>query len=187
MSQATDSFEEAEERMSDGELEYSEEPASRFSDSGIIADENDQAETPDHFADPEEVQARATQTQTAPTIRLQPSLWAEPSNIQRAAGENPPSGGGGGGGGSGGGGGGGGGGGNPPAAGGPPPGNPGGGDHRLFGQPPDVFTGDRTKTKEFLTQWELYYNLNHLSSVMGVPYSRSMFFLTFCKGPLMAT
>ena len=43
------------------------------------------------------------------------------------------------------------------------------------------------KTKEFLTQWELYYNLNHLSSVMGVPYSRCMFFLTFCKGPLMAT
>src|ERR1700761_4905143 len=177
MSQATDSFEEAEERMSDGELEYSEEPASRFSDSGIIADENDQAETPDHFADPEEVQARATQTQTATTIRLQPSLWAEPSNIQRAAGENPPDGGnggdngGGGGDGGGNGGGGGGGGGNPPAAGGPPPGNPIGGDHRLFGQPPDVFTGDRTKTKEFLTQWELYYNLNHLTSVMGVPYS----------------
>ena len=41
--------------------------------------------------------------------------------------------------------------------------------------------------KEFLTQWELYYNLNHLSSVMGVPYSRCMLFLTFCKGPLMAT
>ena len=41
--------------------------------------------------------------------------------------------------------------------------------------------------KEFLTQWELYYNLNHLTSVMGVPYSRCMLFLTFCKGPLMAT
>ena len=180
MSQATDSFEETKERMSDGELEYSEEPASRFPDSGVIADENDQG-TADHFTDQEEAQARTTQTQTATTIRLQPSLWAEPANIQRAAGENPPDGGGGGGGGGDDGGG------NPPAAGGPPPGNPGGGDHRLFGQPPDVFTGDRTKTKEFLTQWELYYNLNHLSSVMGVPYSRCMFFLTFCKGPLMAT
>ena len=82
MSQATDSFEEAEERMSDGELEYSEEPASRFSDSGIIADENDRGEAADHLTDPEETQARATQTQTATTIRLQPSLWAEPSNIQ---------------------------------------------------------------------------------------------------------
>ena len=134
MSQVTDSFEEAEERMSNEELEYSEEPASRFSDSGILADENGREEATDHFADPEEAQARATQTQTATTIRIQPSLWAEPSNIQRAAGENPPDGGGGGGngggsGGSGGGGGGGGGGGNPPAAGGPPPGNPGGGDH----------------------------------------------------------
>ena len=113
MSQATDSFEEAEERMSDEELEYSEEPASWFSDSSIIADENSQ-EVVNHFADPEEVQARATQTQTTTTIRLQPSLWAEPSNIQRAAGENPPSGGGSSGGGGGGGGGnGGGGGGNP--------------------------------------------------------------------------
>ena len=41
--------------------------------------------------------------------------------------------------------------------------------------------------KEFLTQWELYYNLNHLTSIMGVPYSRCMLFLTFCKGPLMVT
>ena len=41
--------------------------------------------------------------------------------------------------------------------------------------------------KEFLTQWELYYNLNHLSNIMGVPYLRCMLFLTFCKGPLMAT
>ena len=56
MSQTTDSFKEAEERMSDGELEYSEEPASRFSDSGVIADENRQ-EAADHFVDPEEVQA----------------------------------------------------------------------------------------------------------------------------------
>ena len=186
MSQTTDSFEKAEERMSDEELEYSEEPASRFSDSGMIADENCQ-EGIDHFADPEETQVRATQTETATTIRLQPSLWAELSNIQRAAGENPSGNGGGGGGSGGSGGGGGDGGGNPPAAGGPPPGNPGGGEHRLFGQPPDVFTGDRTKTKEFLTQWELYYNLTHLTSVMGVPYSRCMLFLTFCKGPLMAT
>ena len=73
---------------------------------------------------------------------------------------------------------------------GPPPAGAGHGGHggdKLFGQPPDVFTGDRTKTKEFLMQWELYHNLNHLSNVMGVPYSRCMLFLTFCKGPLMVT
>ena len=190
MSQTTDSFQDTEDRMSDEPLE---EQVDRFSDSGQILGE-EQEGTVDHFA--EEAQVRATQTETT-TIRLQPDLWANPqmSSIQRVAGENPPQGGGGGGGGGGSGGGGGGGGGdggggggNPPV-GGPPPGNPagGGGDHRLFGQPPDVFTGDRTKTKEFLTQWELYYNLNHLTSVMGVPYSRCMLFLTFCKGLLMAT
>ena len=58
---------------------------------------------------------------------------------------------------------------------------------KLFRQPSNVFTGDQMKTKEFLTQWELYYNLNHQSSIMGVPYSQCMLFLTFCKGLLMAT
>jgi hypothetical protein len=91
-------------------------------------------------------------------------------------------GGGGGGGGGGGRGGGGGGGGGPPGA--------GGGHHgqdKLFGQHPDTFTGDRSKTREFLTQWELYYNLNYANAIMGVPYSRSMLFLTHLKGPLTAT
>jgi hypothetical protein len=42
---------------------------------------------------------------------------------------------------------------------------------KLFGQPPDMFTGDRVKTKEFITQWELYNNLNHTNMIIGVPYS----------------
>ena len=195
MSQTMDSFEETEDRMSEGQLEYFGEPIDQFPTPNVLTNE-DQQEMVDRFSDPEDAQVRATQTETTTTIRLQPDLWANPqtSTIQRAAGENPPSGSGGGGGGGGGGGegsGGGGsrGGGNPPATGGPPPGPGGGtgGDHRLFGQPPDVFSGDRSKMKEFLTQWELYYNLNHLTSVMGVPYSRCMLFLTFCKGPLMVT
>jgi hypothetical protein len=111
----------------------------------------------------------------------------------RAAGPDradPPEGDGGGGGGypfGPGGGGGGGGGGN--GGGGGPPGA-GGGHHnqdKLFGQHPDTFTGDRSKTREFLTQWELYYNLNYANAIMGVPYSRSMLFLTHLKGPLTAT
>ena len=200
MSQTMDSFEETEERMSKGQLEYFGEPIDQFPTPDVLTNE-DHREMLTHFANPDDAQVRATQTETTMTIRIQPDLWGNPqaSTIQRAAGENPPpdnsrgggSGGGGGGGGGGGdgGGGGGGGGGNPPAAGGPPPGLGGGagGDHRLFGQPLDVFLGDRAKTKEFLTQWELYYNLNHLTSVMGVPYSRCMLFLTFCKGPLMVT
>jgi hypothetical protein len=66
----------------------------------------------------------------------------------------------------------------------------GGGHHgqdKLFGQHPDTFTGDRSKTREFLTQWELYYNLNFANTIMGVPYSRAMLFLTHLKGPLTAT
>ena len=193
MSQTTDSLED---RMSDEQLEYFGEPLDRFPTPNILTSEGNRAmDEPSHFEEPENVQVRATQTET--TIRLQPDLWRDlqEANIQRAAGENPAprggggggsgGGGGGGGGGGSGGGGGGGGGGNPL----PPPaaGGHAGGDNKLFGQPPDVFTGDRSKTKEFLTQWELYQNLNHLANVMGVPYSRCMLFLTFCKGPLMVT
>ena len=175
MSQTTDLFEETEDRMSEGQLEYFGEPIDPFPEPNVLMNE-DQGRMVDHFANPENAQVQATQMETTTTIRLQPDLWAIPqtSTIQRAAGENPPQGGGGSGGDGGGGGGGGGdGGGNPPpATGGPPPGaGHGGGENRLFGQPPDVFTGDRSKMKEFLMQWELYYNLNHLSNVMGVPYS----------------
>ena len=197
MSQTRDSFEETEDRMSEGQLEYFGEPIDQFPMPNVLTDK-DHREMVDHFAEPEDAQIRATQTETTTTIRLQPDLWAnlQTSTIQRTARENPPpdnggsgsggGGNGGGGGGGGNGGGSGGGGGNPPTVGGPPLGL-GGGDNRLFGQAPDVFTGDHSKMKEFLTQWELYYNLNHLTNVMGVPYSRCMLFLTFCKGLLMAT
>jgi hypothetical protein len=98
---------------------------------------------------------------------------------RRGGGGDPFGGHGGGGGGGGGGpfrpGGGGGGGGVPlPAGGG---GHAHQGQDKLFGQPPDVFTGDRAKTREFLTQWELYYNLNFINTIMRIPYSWSMLFL----------
>ena len=196
MSQTTDLFE-TKERMSKDPLKYFGEPLDQFPKPNVLTDEENR-EMLTRFPNPEDAQVRATQMETATTTsHLQPNLWANPqtATIQHAARENPPQGSGGGGdeGSSGGGrgsrGGGGGrggrGGGNPP---GPPRGHVGGGgENRLFGQPPDIFTGDRSKTKEFLTQWELYYNLNHLSNIMGVPYSRCMLFLTFCKGPLIAT
>ena len=86
MSQATDSYDDIEVRMSDELLEEQED---RFSDSGEIEGEERMV---DHFAEPEEAQAQATQTETTTTIHLQPDLWAnlQPSSIQRAAGENPP-------------------------------------------------------------------------------------------------
>ena len=184
MSQNTDSFED---RMSEEPLEYFREPLGQFPEHTTLTSEENRVMTePQRFDEPENVQVRAMQTESITHLETT-NLWGDPqeASIQRAAGENPaqpaaPRGGGGGSGGGGSGAGGG----NPPPAG-AAEGHAGG--DKLFGQPPDVFTGDRTKTKEFLTQWELYYNLNHLSTLMGVPYSRCMLFLTFCKGPLMAT
>ena len=86
MSQTTDPFEETEERMSEGQLKYSDEPVDRFPDSGMLTEE-DHGKTVDLSADPEEAQVRATQTETTTMICLQPSLWAEPSTTQRAAGD----------------------------------------------------------------------------------------------------
>ncbi|KAH9011279.1 hypothetical protein EDB85DRAFT_2160181 [Lactarius pseudohatsudake] len=55
--------------------------------------------------------------------------------------------------------------------------------HPMFvGQPPEVFTGDRTKTEEFLTQWELYWGVNNNNTVMSNPYQRAMIFLTYIRG-----
>ena len=94
-----------------------------------------------------------------------------------------------GGGGSGGGGGGGGGGGVPP----PRPRGAGHGaplpshvDNKLYGQSPDIFTGDKWKAREFITQWDLYWSLNFNAAMMRMPYTRAMLFLTFFKGPLTA-
>ncbi|KAH9022429.1 hypothetical protein EDB85DRAFT_1895243 [Lactarius pseudohatsudake] len=45
-----------------------------------------------------------------------------------------------------------------------------GGNSKFVGQPPKVFTGERTKTEEFLTQWELYWGVNNNNTVMSNPY-----------------
>ncbi|KAH9033276.1 hypothetical protein EDB85DRAFT_1890337 [Lactarius pseudohatsudake] len=63
-----------------------------------------------------------------------------------------------------------------------PPGGFGGRNSKFVGQPPEVFTGDRTKTEEFLTQWELYWGVNNNSTVMSNPYQRAMIFLTYIRG-----
>ncbi|KAH9043910.1 hypothetical protein EDB85DRAFT_1885416 [Lactarius pseudohatsudake] len=72
-----------------------------------------------------------------------------------------------------------------PPVGGPPVGPvapPPGGNSKFVGQPPEVFTGDRTKTEEFLTQWELYWGVNNNNTVMSNPYQRAMIFLTYIQG-----
>ena len=77
----------------------------------------------------------------------------------------------------------------------PPPG-PGGAGHgvplpphvdsKLYGQSPDIFTGDKQKAQEFITQWNLYWSLNFNAMMMRTPYTRAMLFLTYFKGPLTA-
>ncbi|KAH9041971.1 hypothetical protein EDB85DRAFT_1886021 [Lactarius pseudohatsudake] len=72
-----------------------------------------------------------------------------------------------------------------PPVGGPPAGPvapPPGGNSKFVGQPPEVFTGDCTKTEEFLTQWELYWGVNNNNTVMSNPYQRAMIFLTYIRG-----
>jgi hypothetical protein len=94
------------------------------------------------------------------------------------------SGGGGGGSGDGGGdgGGGGGGGGNAPN----PPlqqaNQPHGGQNKLMGKKPQIFTGDRSKVEGFLLEWNIYHGLNHYTDIMTQAFTRSMIFLSYIKG-----
>ena len=77
----------------------------------------------------------------------------------------------------------------------PPPG-PGGAGHeaplpphvdsKLYSQSPDIFTGDKQKARESITQWDLYWSLNFNMMMRRTPYTRAMLFLTYFKGPLTA-
>src|SRR5260370_22239723 len=48
-----------------------------------------------------------------------------------------------------------------------------------------IFTGDRTKTEEFSTQWELYWGVQKNTSIRSNVSRRAMFFLTYIQGPLV--
>jgi hypothetical protein len=80
------------------------------------------------------------------------------------------------------------GGGGPPGRGGPPlpPAPiPMQGTDKLIRNPPHVFTGDRTKSKEFITQWEMYEGVNISNNLMHNAYQRSLLFMTYIQGPLV--
>ena len=44
-------------------------------------------------------------------------------------------------------------------------------DNKLYGQSPDIFTGDKRKAREFITQWDLYWSLNFNAAMMRTPYT----------------
>jgi hypothetical protein len=83
----------------------------------------------------------------------------------------------------------------PPGGGGPPGGPPFpmppapqlGGHHgdKLVGNPPVIFTGDRSKAEQFITQWQLYEGVNITNALMHNPYQQAMFFLTYIQGTLV--
>jgi hypothetical protein len=55
-------------------------------------------------------------------------------------------------------------------------------EEELKGQEPIVFNSDRSKTEEFLTQWELYSGVNYTNSAIQMPFTRAMLFLTYIQG-----
>ena len=56
---------------------------------------------------------------------------------------------------------------------------------KFVGNAPIIFTGDRGKTEQFLTQWELYWGVNNNNSLMRNAYTRSMLFLTYIQGNIV--
>jgi hypothetical protein len=61
----------------------------------------------------------------------------------------------------------------------PAPVVPGGRGDKLVGNTPLIFTGDRDKAKEFITQWQLYKGVNITNNLMRNAYQRAMLFLTY--------
>src|SRR6202453_3699527 len=59
------------------------------------------------------------------------------------------------------------------------------GSDKLIGNPPNVFNGDKTKSEEFSTQWQLYEGVNMTNNQMRIPFQRAMLFLTYLQGPLV--
>ena len=59
------------------------------------------------------------------------------------------------------------------------------GSDKLIGNPPSIFNGDKTKSEEFSTQWQLYEGVNMTNNQMRIPFQRAMLFLTYLQGPLV--
>jgi hypothetical protein len=80
----------------------------------------------------------------------------------------------------------------PPGGGGPPGGVPPPpapiqmqGTDKLVGNLPHIFTGDRTKSEEFITQWEMYEGVNISNNLMHNAYQQLLLFMTYIQGPLV--
>jgi hypothetical protein len=61
----------------------------------------------------------------------------------------------------------------------------GGRNNKLVGNTPLIFTGDRTRAEEFITQWQLYEGVNITNDLMRNTYQQAMLFLTYIQGPIV--
>ena len=53
---------------------------------------------------------------------------------------------------------------------------------KLIGNPPFIFTGDRTKSEAFMSDWKKYRRANKDTARMTEPYARATLFLTYIQG-----
>jgi hypothetical protein len=67
----------------------------------------------------------------------------------------------------------------------PAPVIPGGRNNKLVGNTPLIFTGDRARAEEFITQWQLYKGVNITNDLMRNAYQQAMLFLTYIQGPIV--
>jgi hypothetical protein len=61
----------------------------------------------------------------------------------------------------------------------------GGRNDKLVGNTPLIFTGDRSRAEEFITQWQLYEGVNITNDLIRNAYQRAMLFLTYIQGPVV--
>ena len=53
---------------------------------------------------------------------------------------------------------------------------------KLIRNPPNIFTGDRTKSEAFMSDWKKYHRANKDTGCMVEPYTRAMLFLMYIQG-----
>jgi hypothetical protein len=56
---------------------------------------------------------------------------------------------------------------------------------KLVGNTPHIFTGERSRAEEFITQWQLYEGVNITNDLMRNTYQQAMLFLTYIQGPIV--
>ena len=59
------------------------------------------------------------------------------------------------------------------------------GHEKLIGKQPEPFSGDRTKSENFINQFNTFMIINENHEVMQTPYLHTLFTLTLIKGPLV--